>query len=54
MLAQIYAAPTWSADAKAEYQPLRIAPEQVDRLEREIDVMNKELQDLAQLYPARR
>jgi cob(I)alamin adenosyltransferase len=38
--------PDMAGDAKAEYPPLRIAPEQVDRLEREIDVMNKELEAL--------
>ncbi len=38
--------PDMGADAKSEYPPLRIAPEQVDRLEREIDVMNKELEAL--------
>jgi len=38
--------PDMSADATAEYPPLRIAPEQVDRLEREIDVMNKDLAPL--------
>tara|TARA_R110000850_G_scaffold85830_7_gene184998 strand:+ start:1339 stop:1911 length:573 start_codon:yes stop_codon:yes gene_type:complete len=38
--------PDMSADAEAEYTPLRIAPEQVDRLEREIDVMNANLEPL--------
>ena len=38
--------PDMSADAEAEYTPLRIVPEQVDRLEREIDVMNANLEPL--------
>ncbi len=38
--------PDMSADADAEYPPLRMVPEQVDRLEREIDVMNADLDPL--------
>ncbi|MFD2738118.1 cob(I)yrinic acid a,c-diamide adenosyltransferase [Sulfitobacter aestuarii] len=38
--------PDMEADAEAEYPPLRLASEQVDRLEREIDVMNSELEPL--------
>jgi cob(I)alamin adenosyltransferase len=34
------------ADKDAEYPPLRMTPEQVDRLEREIDVMNADLEPL--------
>ena len=33
---------------------LRIAPDQVDRLEREIDAMNEDLEPLRELHPARR
>ncbi|WP_122072039.1 cob(I)yrinic acid a,c-diamide adenosyltransferase [Pseudophaeobacter sp. EL27] len=35
--------PEMDKDAKAEYPPLRIAQSQVDRLESEIDAMNKDL-----------
>jgi len=35
-----------AADRDAEYPPLRVTQEQVDRLEREIDVMNSELEPL--------
>jgi len=38
--------PDMADDAKAEYPPLRMSPEQVDRLEREIDVMNADLEPL--------
>ncbi|MEB8389413.1 cob(I)yrinic acid a,c-diamide adenosyltransferase [Rhodobacteraceae bacterium KMM 6894] len=38
--------PDMAEDAKAEYTPLRIVPAQVDRLEGEIDVMNKVLEPL--------
>jgi len=38
--------PDLAADAQAEYPPLRMTPEQVDRLEREIDVMTAELEPL--------
>jgi len=38
--------PDMEADAEAEYPPLRLAVEQVDRLEREIDVINAELSPL--------
>ena len=38
--------PDMEADKDAEYPPLRMAPEQVDRLEREIDVMNADLDPL--------
>ena len=38
--------PDLSADADLEYTPLRMVPEQVDRLEREIDVMNADLEPL--------
>ncbi len=38
--------PDISKDAEAEYPPLRMAPEQVTRLEEEIDVMNKDLEAL--------
>jgi len=38
--------PDMAADAEAEYPPLRMTPEQVDRLEAEIDVMNAELEPL--------
>lgn len=35
--------PEMEKDAEAEYPPLRIAQSQVDRLESEIDAMNKDL-----------
>jgi cob(I)alamin adenosyltransferase len=38
--------PEMERDAEAEYTPLRIVPAQVDRLEQEIDAMNKKLQPL--------
>lgn len=38
--------PDMDKDAEAEYPPLRLAPEQVDRLESEIDVMNSDLDPL--------
>lgn len=38
--------PEMDKDAEAEYPPLRMAQEQVDRLEAEIDVMNKVLTPL--------
>ncbi|KPN64015.1 cob(I)alamin adenosyltransferase [Aliiroseovarius crassostreae] len=38
--------PEMTKDAEAEYPPLRMAQEQVDRLEAEIDVMNKALDPL--------
>lgn len=38
--------PDMAADAEAEYPPLRMTPDQVDRLEAEIDVMNAELEPL--------
>tara|TARA_R110002020_G_scaffold53577_2_gene149774 strand:- start:231 stop:803 length:573 start_codon:yes stop_codon:yes gene_type:complete len=38
--------PDLAADAQAEHPPLRMAPEQVERLEREIDVMTAELEPL--------
>ncbi|MCR9126274.1 MAG: cob(I)yrinic acid a,c-diamide adenosyltransferase [Rhodobacteraceae bacterium] len=38
--------PDMEADAEKEYPPLRMVPEQVARLERQIDVMNKDLQPL--------
>jgi cob(I)alamin adenosyltransferase len=38
--------PEMENDAKAEYPPLRMAQEQVDRLEAEIDAMNKALSPL--------
>src|SRR6056297_2023997 len=38
--------PNMDRDGEAEYTPLRIVPTQVDRLEREIDAMNAELQPL--------
>ncbi len=38
--------PDMEKDAEAEYPPLRMAQEQVDRLEAEIDVMNKTLEPL--------
>ncbi|MCZ4353218.1 cob(I)yrinic acid a,c-diamide adenosyltransferase [Roseovarius aestuarii] len=38
--------PDMESDARAEYTPLRITPAQVDRLEAEIDVMNKVLEPL--------
>ena len=38
--------PEMAKDAEAEYQPLRMAQEQVDRLEAEIDAMNKALEPL--------
>lgn len=38
--------PDMEKDAEAEYPPLRIAKSQVDRLESEIDVMNKALAPL--------
>ncbi|UWP89346.1 cob(I)yrinic acid a,c-diamide adenosyltransferase [Aliiroseovarius crassostreae] len=38
--------PEMAKDAEAEYPPLRMAQEQVDRLEAEIDVMNKALDPL--------
>ena len=38
--------PDMEKDADAEYPPLRMAPSQVDRLEREIDAMNRALEPL--------
>ncbi|MCK0140909.1 cob(I)yrinic acid a,c-diamide adenosyltransferase [Aliiroseovarius sp. F20344] len=38
--------PEMAKDAEAEYPPLRMAQEQVDRLETEIDAMNKALEPL--------
>jgi len=38
--------PDMEQDAKAEYPPLRMAATQVDRLEAEIDAMNKDLSPL--------
>lgn len=38
--------PNMDQDAEAEYPPLRIIPAQVDRLETEIDAMNKDLTPL--------
>lgn len=38
--------PEMAKDAEAEYPPLRMAQEQVDRLEAEIDAMNKALEPL--------
>ena len=38
--------PDMEKDAEAEYPPLRMAPGQVDRLEAEIDEMNKRLEPL--------
>ncbi len=38
--------PEMEQDAKAEYPPLRMVPSQVDRLEAEIDTMNKDLTPL--------
>ncbi|WP_333685213.1 cob(I)yrinic acid a,c-diamide adenosyltransferase [Pontibaca methylaminivorans] len=38
--------PGMDKDAEAEYPPLRAVPEMVDRLESEIDVMNKSLDTL--------
>ncbi|MFG6561228.1 cob(I)yrinic acid a,c-diamide adenosyltransferase [Sulfitobacter sp. 1A15299] len=38
--------PDMEADKDAEYPPLRVTQAQVDRLEREIDVMNSELEPL--------
>ena len=38
--------PDMEQDTKAEYPPLRMAASQVDRLEAEIDVMNKDLSPL--------
>ncbi|SPF78582.1 Cob(I)yrinic acid a,c-diamide adenosyltransferase [Aliiroseovarius pelagivivens] len=38
--------PDMAKDAESEYPPLRMAQEQVDRLEAEIDVMNKALEPL--------
>ncbi|AXI45085.1 ATP:cob(I)alamin adenosyltransferase [Sulfitobacter sp. SK012] len=38
--------PDLSADAEAEYPPLRLVDSQVDRLEQEIDVMNAALEPL--------
>lgn len=38
--------PDMARDAQAEYAPLRVTPEQVSRLEREMDAMNKELDPL--------
>lgn len=38
--------PDMASDAQAEYTPLRMTPAQVDRLEGEIDVMNKVLEPL--------
>lgn len=38
--------PDMEKDAQAEYPPLRLATAQVDRLEREIDVMNADLEPL--------
>jgi cob(I)alamin adenosyltransferase len=38
--------PEMEKDASAKYPPLRVTPEQVERLEREIDAMNAELTPL--------
>jgi cob(I)alamin adenosyltransferase len=38
--------PDMEKDATAEYPPLRMVPEQVTRLEREIDIMNADLEAL--------
>ena len=38
--------PNMEADAQAEYPPLRMAPQQVARLESEIDAMNADLEPL--------
>jgi len=38
--------PNMAADAQAEYPPLRMIASQVDRLEAEIDAMNKDLEPL--------
>lgn len=38
--------PEMDKDAEAEFPPLRIVPEQIDRLEAEIDAMNKDLTPL--------
>lgn len=38
--------PDMEKDAEAEYPPLRMVPEQVDRLEKEIDAMNASLDPL--------
>ena len=38
--------PDMARDKEAEYEPLRVATSQVERLEREIDVMNAELEPL--------
>ncbi|MEM6422148.1 MAG: cob(I)yrinic acid a,c-diamide adenosyltransferase [Pseudomonadota bacterium] len=38
--------PDMERDAEREYPPLRMAPQQVDRLEAEIDAMNADLQPL--------
>ncbi|MEL6479567.1 MAG: cob(I)yrinic acid a,c-diamide adenosyltransferase [Pseudomonadota bacterium] len=38
--------PNMEADGEAEYPPLRMAPQQVERLEREIDAMNADLEPL--------
>ncbi|MBY8976251.1 cob(I)yrinic acid a,c-diamide adenosyltransferase [Rhodobacteraceae bacterium NNCM2] len=38
--------PNMEQDAEAEYPPLRMADSQVDRLEREIDAMNADLEPL--------
>jgi cob(I)alamin adenosyltransferase len=38
--------PDMDKDGESEYPPLRMVPSQVDRLEAEIDVMNKELAPL--------
>ena len=46
--------PDMDKDAEAEYPPLRIAQSQVDRLESEIDVMNKALAPLRSFVFARR
>jgi cob(I)alamin adenosyltransferase len=38
--------PEMEKDAEADYPPLRVTPAQVDRLEREIDAMNADLEPL--------
>ena len=38
--------PDMERDAEEEYTPLRMIPAQIDRLEAEIDAMNKDLQPL--------
>jgi cob(I)alamin adenosyltransferase len=38
--------PNMERDGEAEYEPLRIVPSQVERLEREIDTMNADLEPL--------